>query len=86
MKRRVIISDHAMLRYLERVGGFEIEKLRGEIGARLQPYSGIGYGAVVIDGHAYVIDSNPLKGAILVTVLPSGSAYRGILRARRGDI
>ncbi|WP_193668268.1 hypothetical protein [Paracoccus kondratievae] len=85
MKQRVHVSDHALLRYLERVGGFEIERLRKEISARLQPWSGIGYGAVVIDGHAYVIDNNPMKGAILVTVLPSGSAYRGILKARRGE-
>lgn len=76
---RVTVSDHALLRYLERVGGFEIEALRRDIAARLVPFAGIGRGAVVIDGHAYVMDRNPEKGAVLVTILPSGRDHRCIV-------
>ncbi len=80
MKQRVHVSDHAIVRYLERVGGFQIERLRSEIAARLQPFAGVGRGAVVIDGHACVMDRNPTKGGIvLVTVLPPGSDHRDIL-------
>ncbi|UFS63821.1 hypothetical protein LO749_06420 [Paracoccus denitrificans] len=79
MKQRVHVSDHALLRYLERVGGFEIERLRREISVRLQPFAGVARGAVVIDGHAYVMDRNTDKGVVLVTVLPPGREYRGIL-------
>lgn len=74
MKRpvKVHVSDHALLRYLERVGGYEIERLRKDIAARLHPFAGIGRGAVIIDGHAYVLNRNPEKGVVLVTILPPG--------------
>ena len=34
MRRRVYVTDHALLRYLERVGGFEIDLLRRSMEAR----------------------------------------------------
>lgn len=34
-KPRVPVSDHAVLRYLERVGGMDIEGLRREIGHKV---------------------------------------------------
>lgn len=81
MKQRVHVSDHAIVRYLERVGGFQIERLRNEISGRLQPFAEIGRGAVVIDGHIYVLDRNHTKGGVvLVTVLPPGSDRRDILK------
>ena len=85
MKGRVVITDHALLRYLERVGGFEIEKLRQELAARLRPFVGVGRGAVIIDGHAYVMDRNSDKGALLVTVLPPGANHRLIVNGRSVD-
>lgn len=71
----VRISDHALLRYLDRVGGFEIDRLRAEIAARLAPLVGPLRGAVIIDGHAYVIEQDNGQ-AILVTVLPANNTYR----------
>ncbi len=71
MSRRVIITDCATLRYLERVGGFEIDALRRQIADRLRPYTGAGASGVVIDGHTYVIDHRD-EGSFLVTVLPKG--------------
>lgn len=77
MSRRLRVSDHAMIHYLERVGGFEIEQLRREIAAKLQPLADSGAGAVIIDGHAYVIAHNE-GGPCVVTVLPaSGRGLQG---------
>lgn len=75
MSRRLGVSDHAMIRYLERVGGFEIERLRAEIAAKLQPLAESGAGAVIVDGHAYVIAHNE-DGASVVTVLPASGRGR----------
>lgn len=39
MSKRLIVTDHAVLRYLERLGGFNIDGLRNDIGraCRLPP-------------------------------------------------
>lgn len=75
MSHRLGVSDHALIRYLERVGGFEIERLRADMVAKLQPYADSGAGAVVIDGHAYVFAHNE-DGSSVVTVLPASGRGR----------
>ena len=79
MKAGLIVSDHAVLRYLERVGGFDIDRLKREIPARLQPAASAGARGVVIDGHSYLIEQGP-EGPILVTVLPRGKYRRHLMR------
>ncbi|MFN4172767.1 MAG: hypothetical protein ACK4GW_13535 [Pseudorhodobacter sp.] len=73
MKRRprIDVSDHAVLRYLERVGGFEIESLRAEIAARVSDAAAIGASGVVIDGFSYKIRPGAM-GLVVTTVLPTG--------------
>jgi molybdopterin biosynthesis enzyme len=63
MKPHVLhVSDHAVLRYLERIRGIDIEKARREIAARvdkvlqdprLDETDAPGATGVVIDGYAY---------------------------------
>lgn len=71
MSRRVLVSDHAVLRYLERVGGFEIEALRQQIADRLEPAASTGAESVVIDGFRYVLRSDS-GGPVVTTVLGKG--------------
>ncbi len=74
-KRRLHISDHAVLRYLERVGGFEIERLRKSMAERLNAAAQAGANAVVIDGYAYVIrrdQHGPVVTTVLLADLPQG--------------
>jgi N6-adenosine-specific RNA methylase IME4 len=53
MKRaRVRISDHAVLRYLERVGGFSIEELRRELSQRVSASYVPGVGTITIEAAA----------------------------------
>ena len=69
MSRAVVITDHAVLRYLERVGGFQIEALRAALAARLQPGVDAGAGAIVIDGFAFVVAREPEAPPVITTVM-----------------
>ncbi|UXU74342.1 MULTISPECIES: hypothetical protein [unclassified Paracoccus (in: a-proteobacteria)] len=82
MTRKVIVSDHAILRYLERVGGFDIARLRREIAQRVQAAADVGAGAVVIDGHSFLIDKGEF-GPVVVTVLPVGKLPRNLMGGER---
>lgn len=64
MKKRLIVSDHAVVRYLDRIGGFDIEGLRHQIAMRLQPHADRGTQGVVLDGHSFLIDQNGDRGPI----------------------
>jgi hypothetical protein len=77
-KPTIHVSDHAVLRYLERVGGFEIEALRQDLAKRCEPAARTGASSVTIGGFAFMIESN-----VVVTVLPKkeGQARRPTRRA-----
>ena len=67
----VQVSDHAVLRYLERAGGFEIEALRQAIAGRVARTVLPGAHSVVIDGLRYLVRKGP-DGVVVVTVVPLG--------------
>lgn len=68
-KHRVIVSDHAVLRYLERVGGFDVEGLRRDIQRRMvQNVTGLGAQSVVVEGHRFVVKRTD-DALVVVTVL-----------------
>lgn len=73
MRKPVHVSDHAVLRYLERVGGFEIEALRKNMEQRVAASLLPGAIAVVIGGHRFVIKQGP-DGPVVVSVLDAGLA------------
>ena len=58
------VSDHAVLRYLERVGGFEIEALRQNIAKRCESAVNAGASSITIDGVALLIED----GVVITTV------------------
>lgn len=68
-KRRIHVTDHALLRFLERVGGFDIDGLRRNMASRLRDAAATGAPAVVIDGHAYCLTHNEDGSTTLTTVL-----------------
>ncbi len=83
MNKRLTVSDHAVLRYLERVGGFDIEGLRRQIADRLKPAADAGARGVVLDGHSFLIDYNPQLGSVVVTVLPVTRNPRNLMGGHR---
>lgn len=62
------VSDHAVLRYLERVGGFEIERLRAEIAHCVQAHRPPGGTYVPIGQVEFVVREAP-DGPVVSTVL-----------------
>lgn len=78
MKARLTVSDHAVLRYLERIGGFNIQRLKREIADRLQPAVDAGAGGIVIDGHSFVIEYGD-QGPVVVTVLSATARPRNLM-------
>lgn len=76
MSRRLGVTDHALVRYLDRVGGFQIEALRQSMAARLQPFADTGACSVVMDGHVYMIGRTDPRGPSVITVLPVTSSFR----------
>lgn len=78
-KSRIPISDHAVLRYLERVQGVDIERIRREIGARVDHAATQGACGIIIDGFSYKIEDG-----IVTTVLRVHRCDKRFGRKRRG--
>lgn len=86
-KPRLRVSDHAIVRYLERVGGFDIDGLRWQIANRLQPAADAGAHAVWVEDHLFVLGRDA-EGPAVITVLeknpdPEGHARREWLERGR---
>lgn len=71
-KPQTRVSDHAVLRYLERVKGVNIEKLRRDIGHKAERAIDMGANGAVSDGFVYRIE-----GGVVVTVLRQNRPKRG---------
>jgi hypothetical protein len=69
---RIRVTDHAVLRYLERSGQFDIEALRRNIAQRLQPAANAGASSVIVNGVVFIIGSDE-NGPTVITVLPRNS-------------
>lgn len=68
----MLISDHALLRYLERVHRLDVKALRADISGRLDAVAQPGFERQVVryDGMRYLIVEETL-----VTVIPEAPGY-----------
>lgn len=64
---KLTVSDHAVVRYCQRVLGMDMDGVRSTIADICAPAAGIGARAVVKDGHKYVISPG---GDSVLTVHP----------------
>lgn len=67
--KQTAVSDHAVLRYLQRVGGYDIDKLREQIAERVGALAVSGAKAVVIDGYRYHLAPPDERGTLVVTTI-----------------
>ena len=74
----VKVSDHALLRYLERVLGIDVEKHRAKIAEITGIAASLDAPSVAHDGHIFIIENYAVK-----TVLPKGG--RPSRRSRRAQ-
>jgi len=80
-KPRVQVTDHAVIRYLERALGMDVETIRREIGRKVDRGADLGACGVQIDGFVYKI----LDG-VVTTVMPVSQPMPGQRQiARRGE-
>tara|TARA_R110002020_G_scaffold185003_1_gene382456 strand:+ start:3632 stop:3889 length:258 start_codon:yes stop_codon:yes gene_type:complete len=84
MKRRatiVTVSDHAVLRYLEREHGINVDVVRDHLAARAQTGAELGATAIQVERVKLVVRSITEGYATVVTVVKRGAA----VTTRRGD-
>lgn len=72
-KTRVRVTDHALVRFLERVGGVDVEALRQALARSMEEAAHLGAAAAVVDGYRYVLRTDE-DGPFLVTVEPFAQA------------
>lgn len=63
MKTDIRVTDHAVLRYLERAHGLDVEAVRKHLAGRAMTGIQLGASAVIIEGVKLV-----LKDSVLITV------------------
>jgi hypothetical protein len=64
----IIVTDHALLRYIERVFGFDIELVRKHIENSVRGPAKIGATTTTIDGYVYCLKERG-NGAVAVTTI-----------------
>lgn len=65
------VSDHGLLRYLERVRGVDVEAARAEVAELIGSSGMLGAACVVRLGHVFVIEAY-----CVTTVLPKGAHFK----------
>lgn len=75
MSRKVRVTDHAVLRFLERAGGFDIEKLRRAIEKKIYRSAPEGATGIKVDGVNFVIVSDG-DMRVVTTVLDADTINR----------
>lgn len=59
------VTDHALIRYIERVQGIDLSDIREHIAQLCAGASGVGARTLIQEGHSFII-----KGQTVVTVRP----------------
>ncbi len=67
MKPDIRVTDHAVLRYLERAHGLDVEAIRNHLAGRAMTGVQLGASAVIIEGVKLI-----LKDGVLITVYKLG--------------
>lgn len=78
--RDLAVSDHAVLRYLERVMGFDIDGVRAHIRGVCAPAAAIGASCVQAEGVRFMIGDN----GCVSTVTPLSDLPNNTTRRRLG--
>jgi len=80
--RTITVSDHALIRYLERVKGFDLDAVRDEIADAVGPLAGNGATKCSVDGTTFILD-----GWKVLTIVegrsPQASQVRGSAKMGR---
>ena len=70
------VTDHAVLRYLERVQGWDIEEVRAHIAKRVEPAVRCGASGIQIEGFSYKLSYRDAVVAV-TTIMPVHHVFPG---------
>ena len=73
----IYVSDHALIRYLERVQGFDLERFRKEISEIVTGAARAGATQVSHSGFTYCIRDS----STVTTIIPGGSPHGARMKA-----
>jgi hypothetical protein len=79
------VTDHAVLRYLERVKGIDIEAVRLEVGHVVDRAVEMGAGAAIVDGVRYVLNERTIVTVTPVKMVPLRDGRKRRVKARDDD-
>ena len=65
---KVQISDHALVRFIERVGGVDLQEFRNHIKTIVTPSIAAGASTLIVDGVEYRLDPQTRKVITIVTI------------------
>lgn len=77
-------SDHAVLRYLERVAGIDIEDVRAAMEAECQNHNGAP--SVRIRGARYLLRDGCIVDVLNGKVVPYWNVLQDLMRTRDGEL
>ena len=82
MMERLPVSDHALIRYLERVLNIDVERHRRAISAKVARGVELGASGVIVDGYCY-----KLQGGRVTTVVEAHrpDLHTGRVRRERAE-
>lgn len=79
----IIVTDHAILRYFERIHGFDIEMIRKHIEAAVSVPAKVGATTVTIDGYVYCLVERDDGDVAVTTILDSTMRAKRYNRHKR---
>ncbi len=86
MKKPVAhVTDHAVLRHLERVQGIDVEAVRRELGHKVDAAVEAGARATVVEGIRYVLVEDRLISCVPVKSIPLRDGRKRRRRLREED-
>lgn len=84
-KSAVVVTDHAVLRHLERVHGIDVEAVRLELGQKVDAAVEAGAAATVSNGIRYVLVGENLVSCVPVKSIPLRHGRKRRRRVREDD-
>lgn len=77
MKKSLVhVTDHALVRYLERVQGVDMERLRRQIGRSVDRGATLGAGQVKVDGVVYCLNGKTVTTVVKYDLRKQGHRSR----------
>jgi hypothetical protein len=76
MKHPVTITEHALLRYLERIWEIDLDALRTRLATDIQAAAALGAKSYTTNGATFIFERNHITGGIVVATVVTDKMHR----------